>query len=101
MTFPWLSDLNVSGWARVLSPAAGDGSGIYFMPSADESVIVAFQDGDISLPVVIGSVWDGLDRPPVYPPLPANTVQVIKTRSGHTVTLDDTRGRRAGDHRAP
>jgi len=92
VTFPWLSDLNVSGWARVVSPAAGKDSGIYFMPAVGESVIVAFQDGDISLPVVIGSVWDGLGRPPVYPPLPANAVQVIKTRAGHTITLDDTPG---------
>jgi uncharacterized protein involved in type VI secretion and phage assembly len=77
---------------RVVSPAAGAGSGIYFMPGAGESVIVAFQDGDISLPVVIGSVWDGPARPPVYPPSPANTVQVIRTRAGHTITLDDTPG---------
>lgn len=90
VTFPWLSDVNASGWARVVSPAAGAGSGIYFMPGVGESVVVAFQDGDISLPVVIGSVWDGPARPPVYPPSPANTVQVIKTRFGHTITLDDT-----------
>jgi hypothetical protein len=37
-------------------------------------------------------VWDGPARPPVYPPSPANTVQVIKTRFGHTITLDDTPG---------
>ena len=92
VSFPWLSDLNESGWARVASPAAGAGSGVYFMPGVGETVIVAFQDGDISLPVVIGSVWDGPGRPPVYPPSPANTVQVIKTRLGHTITLDDTPG---------
>jgi phage protein D/phage baseplate assembly protein gpV len=90
VTFPWLSDLNESGWARVVTPAAGIGSGMYFMPGVGESVIVAFQDGDISMPVVIGSVWDGATLPPVYPPSPANTVQVIKTRLGHTITLDDT-----------
>jgi phage protein D/phage baseplate assembly protein gpV len=92
VTFPWLSDINESGWARVVTPAAGSGNGIYFMPGAGESVIVAFQEGDISLPVVIGSVWDGPSRPPVYPPSPGNTVQVIKTRMGHTITLDDTAG---------
>jgi phage protein D len=92
VTFPWLSDANESGWARVVSPAAGPGSGMYFMPGTGDSVIVAFQDGDISLPVVIGSVWDGPARPPVYPPVPGNTVQVIKTRFGHTITLDDNPG---------
>ncbi len=92
VTFPWLSDLNVSGWARVLSPASGPNSGMYFMPSVGDSVIVAFQDGDISMPVVIGSVWDGPAKPPVYPPLPTNTVQMIKSRLGHTIILDDTPG---------
>ena len=92
VTFPWLSDLNESGWARVVTPSAGFASGIYFMPNPGDSVIVAFQDGDISMPIVIGSVWDGPYHPPVYPPLPPNTVQMIKTRLGHTITLDDTPG---------
>jgi phage protein D/phage baseplate assembly protein gpV len=92
VSYPWLSDLNESGWARVVSPSAGAGRGVYFMPAVGDTVIVAFQDGDISLPVVLGSVWDGPARPPVDPPSPANTVQVIKTRSGHTITLDDTPG---------
>jgi phage protein D len=92
VTFPWLSDLNESGWARVVSPQAGFNSGIYFMPNPGDAVIVAFQDGDISMPVVIGSVWDGPARPPVYPPLPTNTVQKIQTRAGHKITLDDTPG---------
>ena len=92
VTFPWLSDLNESGWARVVSPAAGAGSGIYFMPNPGDSVIVAFQDGDISMPVVIGSVWDGPAKPPVYPPIAINAVQKIRTRAGHVITLDDTPG---------
>jgi phage protein D len=92
VTFPWLSDLNESGWARVVSPFAAANSGMYFMPGPGDSVIVAFQDGDISMPIVIGSVWDGPGLPPVYPPLPANTRQMIKTRLGHTITLDDTPG---------
>jgi phage protein D len=92
VTFPWLSDLNESALARVLVPQAGSGSGVYFMPSPGDAVMVAFQDGDISLPVVIGSVWDGPATPPVYPPTPGNTVQTIRTRFGHTITLDDTPG---------
>jgi phage protein D/phage baseplate assembly protein gpV len=92
VTFPWLSDLNESGWARVVTPSAGMNSGMYFMPNPGDTVIVAFQDGDISMPIVIGSVWDGPARPPVYPPLPINAVQTIKTRLGHTITLDDTPG---------
>jgi uncharacterized protein involved in type VI secretion and phage assembly len=90
VSFPWLSDLNESGWARVVSPQAGLGSGVYFMPNIGDTVMVAFQDGDLSMPIVIGSVWDGPAHPPVYPPLVTNFVQKIKTRLGHTITLDDT-----------
>ena len=90
VSFPWLSDLNESGWARVISPQAGPASGVYFMPNPGDTVVVAFQDGDITLPVVIGSVWDGTNRPAVYPPLAGNLVRKIKTPFGHTITLDDT-----------
>jgi uncharacterized protein involved in type VI secretion and phage assembly len=92
VTFPWLSDLNESGWARVASPSSGMNSGMYFMPNTGDTVIVAFQDGNISMPIVLGSVWDGPTRPPVPAPTPFNTVQMIKTRLGHTITLDDTPG---------
>jgi hypothetical protein len=92
VTFPWLSDTNESAWARVLTPAASAGSGMYFMPDIGDSVIVAFQDGDLSLPVVLGSVWDGPSHPPVYPPGPGNFVRMLKSKSGHTITLDDTPG---------
>jgi phage baseplate assembly protein gpV len=92
VSFPWLSDLNESGWARVVSPWAGKDTGMYFMPNPGDTVIVAFQDGDISMPIVIGSVWDGPARPAVYPPSPLNSVQKIVTRAGHVITLDDTAG---------
>jgi hypothetical protein len=39
---------------------------------------------------VLGSVWDGPYRPPVDPPLPNNGQQMIKTRLGHKIVLDDT-----------
>ncbi len=93
VSFPWLSDTNVSGWARVCVPQAGiNGSGVYFMPSVGDTVIVAFQDGEITMPVVIGSVWDGPSQPTVYPPLPTNFVSEIKTRTGQTIKVDDTPG---------
>lgn len=90
--FPWLSDTNESSWARVVTPMSGKGCGMYFMPDEGDTVLVAFQDGDFSLPVVLGSVWDGPALPPVYPPALKNSVRMIKSRSGHTITMDDTTG---------
>jgi uncharacterized protein involved in type VI secretion and phage assembly len=93
VTFPWLSDTNLSAWARVCVPQASiKGSGVYFMPNPGDTVIVAFQDGEISMPVVIGSVWDGPYQPTVYPPLPTNLKSEIATRAGQAIILDDTPG---------
>jgi phage protein D/phage baseplate assembly protein gpV len=92
VSLPWLSDEHESTWARVMTPSASGGSGMYFMPDEGDNVIVAFQDGDLSMPVVLGSVWDGPARPPVYPPSQGNTMRMIKSKAGHVVTLDDMPG---------
>lgn len=92
VSFPWLSDSNESSWARVLTPMSGDGMGMYFMPDEGDTVMVAFQEGEFSMPVVIGSVWDGPKLPPVYPPAFKNSIRMIKSRSGHTIKFDDTTG---------
>ncbi len=60
------------------------------MPDEGDMVIVAFLDGEFSMPVVLGSVWDGTALPPVYPPALKNSVRMIKSRAEHTITFDDT-----------
>lgn len=92
VSLPWLSDEHESTWARVMTPSASGGCGMYFMPDEGDNVIVAFQDGDLSMPVVLGSVWDGPARPPVYPPSQGNTLRMIKSKAGHVVKLDDMPG---------
>ena len=93
VSLPWLSDEHESTWARVMTPSASGGTGMYFMPDEGDNVIVAFQDGDLSMPVVLGSVWDGPARPPVYPPSQGNTMRMIKSKGGHIVKLDDMPGK--------
>ena len=50
-------------WAPVLVPSAGNERGISMLPVAGEQVIVAFENGDPSYPVVLGSVFNGRDKP--------------------------------------
>ena len=50
-------------WAPVLLPAAGNERGISMLPRVDEQVIVAFENGDPSYPVVLGSMFNGRDKP--------------------------------------
>lgn len=90
--FPWLSDSDESGWARVASLMAGKERGAYFLPEVDDEVLVAFEYGDFNMPFVIGSLWNGKDKPPQKNDDGKNNLRVIRSRSGHLIKLDDTDG---------
>jgi uncharacterized protein involved in type VI secretion and phage assembly len=88
--FPWLSDADESQWARVTALMAGAGRGAVFLPEVDDEVLVAFEQGDVRFPYVIGALWNGKDTPPVKNDDGKNNVRMIKSRSGHIVRFDDT-----------
>jgi uncharacterized protein involved in type VI secretion and phage assembly len=91
--FPWLSEQEESNWARVAMPMAGPQRGILFMPEINDEVLVAFEHGNPNRPYVVGSVWNGKDKPPisVNKYLDKGVVQrVIRTREGHEILLDDS-----------
>lgn len=90
--FPWLSSDDESNWARVASPMAGKERGMTFLPEVDDEVLVAFEFGDINMPYVIGSLWNGVDKPPYGNDDGKNNIRIIKSRSGHVIKLDDTEG---------
>ncbi|MEP6620360.1 MAG: phage baseplate assembly protein V [bacterium] len=91
--FPWLSGLNESYWARVASPMAGNDRGAFFLPEIDDEVLVMFAHGDVRFPYVIGSLWNGKDKPPADNADGKNNVRVIKSRSGHVIRLNDEDGK--------
>ncbi|HUW66769.1 MAG TPA: phage baseplate assembly protein V [Candidatus Nanoarchaeia archaeon] len=90
--FPWLSDKDESNWARVASLMAGKERGIFILPEIDDEVLVAFEHGDINMPYVIGSLWNGEDVPPETNSDGKNNIRMIKSRSGHVIRIDDTQG---------
>jgi uncharacterized protein involved in type VI secretion and phage assembly len=90
--FPWLSDDNVSWWARMAVPMGGPGRGIYFLPEVGDEVLVSFFHGDVSAPYIVGALWNGKDAPPANNSDGQNNLRVIHSRSGHLVRLDDTNG---------
>lgn len=89
--FPWLSTEDESPWARVLTPMAGNDRGFYFLPEVDDEVLVAFEHGDMSYPYILGALWNGKDKPPEKNDDGKNNKRFIKSRSGHKITLDDTK----------
>lgn len=62
--FPWLADEAESYWARLATPSAGKDHGFIWIPESGDEVAVAFQQGDIAFPIVVGSLWNGQAKPP-------------------------------------
>lgn len=63
--FPWLrGNEDADFWARLSLPVGGQSSGFWALPEIQDDVLVAFEFGDFNRPVVIGSLWNGSDRPP-------------------------------------
>lgn len=89
---PRLSGEDESNWARVISFMAGKDRGAFFLPEVDDEVLVAFEYGDINMPYVIGSLWNGKDVPPENNSDGKNNIRVIRSRSGHVITFDDSDG---------
>jgi phage protein D len=61
--FPSLSDKEESAWARIATPSAGKERGLLMMPQPNEEVIVGFEHGDTRRPIVVGSLFNGRDKP--------------------------------------
>src|SRR5262249_45158219 len=53
-----------SWWARIATFAAfKNGDGAFFLPEIDTEVLVGFVNGDFNQPVVVGTLWNGIDKP--------------------------------------
>jgi phage protein D/phage baseplate assembly protein gpV len=94
--YAWLGDNIESDWVRMVAPMGGGGRGFFYLPEVNDEVLVAFEHGDPHRPYVVGILWNNQDKPPV----PNSTAvgggrvnqRVLKSRSGHVITLDDTQG---------
>lgn len=84
-----------SDWAPMLMPYAGRERGMYFMPEVDDQVMVIFENGDPTHPVVIGALWNGTDTPRGEMYSDDNDIKIIYTRSGHQLIFDDKSGQEA------
>lgn len=89
--YPWLSSDHASDWARVVAPGAGAQRGIEFLPEVNDEVLVGFELGNIHVPYVLGGLWNGQDALPKQVTSAGKVQQrIIRSRSGHTITLDDS-----------
>jgi uncharacterized protein involved in type VI secretion and phage assembly len=59
-----VADQDAPVWARVAVPFAGGNRGAFFIPSVGDEVVLVFLSGDPRFPIVIGSLWNGMDSAP-------------------------------------
>ena len=53
----------------------------YFLPEVGDEVLVAFERGDLRFPYVLGSLWNGKDKPPSTNDDGKNDVRMIHSRA--------------------
>ncbi len=90
LSYPWRDADDESYWARIATPMAGEDRGTYFLPEEGDEVLVAFEDGDIHHPYVLGALWNGAEKPPEDNADGENDVRKIRSRSGHEIVFDDS-----------
>ncbi|WP_030542451.1 VgrG-related protein [Streptomyces albus] len=62
LKFPWLDDKYTSDWTRTVQYGGTQGGGV-ITPSVNDEVLVAFDRGALDHPYVIGSLYNGQDKP--------------------------------------
>lgn len=92
--FPWLSDTYVSDWARTIQAGAGPQRGAVVLPEVNDEVMVAFEQGDLRRPYVLGGLWNGVDKPKLGDALVDGSTGAVKRRGfvskkGHCLVFFD------------
>src|SRR5256885_754888 len=90
--FPWFDDQMETEWCRVQQFYAGNGYGAFFVPEVGDEVVVAFIHGDMRLPVILGGLYNGQDKP-ASDRSSDKDQKLIRTKGQHEILMDDTNGK--------
>lgn len=91
--FPWIGE--ETHWIRYLTPHAGAERGWYVLPEINDEVLVGFENGNPDKPIIIGSVWNGKDKPPGEAYDSKNDVKMFLTKGGNKILIRDEGGKEA------
>lgn len=90
--FPWQQATGeMTPWLRMLAPHAGGDKGFHFIPEIGEEVLIGFEGGNAERPYVLGALYNGNQKPENWH-TENNDIKAIRTRSGHTIELNDAQG---------
>ena len=90
--FPWLPNETKSAWARMSTPMAGNNMGWVIYPEPNDEVLIDFVNGNVHEPIILGSLYNGKDKPPFDNADGDNNIRTLVSRSGHVFEIDDTDG---------
>ncbi len=85
VSFPWMGGDAQGYWAPVASIMAGGDRGAWFMPEVADEVLVAFEQGDVNHPYIVGFLHNGEQRPPETDP----QVRMLRSVNGHEIAIRD------------
>src|SRR5207253_11377682 len=86
--FPWFGEDMGTEYGRACQLYAGNGYGALFVPEIGDEVLVAYIHGDMRMPVILGGLYNGKDKPPSYRQKTKDQ-KLIRTKAGHEVVFDD------------
>ena len=90
--FAWQQqDGETTSWLRMLTPHSGGEKGFHFIPEIGEEVLVGFEGGNAERPYVMGALYNGSKNAGGWQSS-SNDIKAIRTRSGHTIELNDADG---------
>jgi uncharacterized protein involved in type VI secretion and phage assembly len=93
MLLPWISDTYETRFAFVAQVYAGDGYGTVWLPEQGDQVVVAFMKGQLSRPVVLGSIY-AKKRKPKAGRTDSEDPKIFRTKGGHYLLMEDKKGQR-------
>ncbi len=87
-----ISDLKDDPWIERASFLTGNGYGALFTPAVGDEVLVAYEGGGVRRQLfVLGGLWRAASPPPAIAG-GQGTIQVLQTRGGVSIVIDDTPG---------
>lgn len=86
--FPWFDEDMITEYCRVCQLYAGNGYGALFVPEVGDEVLVGFIHGDMRLPIVLGGLYNGQDKPSSNRQKTQDQ-KLIRTKIGHEIVFDD------------
>jgi len=93
VSLPWLDSKYVTDWCRVLQLGAGKDVGLQLMPRPKDEVVIAFENGQLDSPFVIGSVFGKeTGKIPNSKLIEQGKpmITALTTQAGHQLIFDDS-----------